>query len=133
MRQRGRGKQENMLGKWTTKLAASAIVAGGVIVCSGAHAGADTPRRIEVVAKRFAYVPSDIALKKGEPVVLVLRSEDVPHGVKFKELNLQTEIGKGGSAELAFTPTQAGDFVGHCSHFCGSGHGAMTLTLHVTE
>lgn len=114
----------------------TAVVAGlvaGTVFCSGARTGADAPKRIEVVAKRFAYVPSDVTLKKGEPVVLVLRSEDVPHGVKFKELNLQTEIGKGGASELAFTPTQTGDFVGHCSHFCGSGHGAMTLTLHVTE
>ncbi len=94
---------------------------------------ADSPRRIEVVAKRFAYVPAEITLKKGEPVVLVLHSEDVAHGVKFKELNLQTEIGKSATSELSFTPTQVGDFVGHCSRFCGSGHGAMTLTLHVTE
>lgn len=122
-----------MLRKFAARFAALGIVGATVIVCSGAHAGADSPRRIEVVAKRFAYTPSEITLKKGEPVVLVLRSEDVPHGVKFKELNLQTEIGKGGASELAFTPTQAGDFVGHCSHFCGSGHGAMTLTLHVTE
>ena len=36
-------------------------------------------------------------------------------------------------AELAFTPDKTGDFVGHCSVFCGSGHGSITLTLHVTE
>jgi cytochrome c oxidase subunit II len=94
---------------------------------------ADPPRRIEIVAKRFSYAPSEITLKKGEPVVLVLRSEDVPHGIKFKELNLQTEIGKGMASELSFTPAVTGDFVGHCSHFCGSGHGSMTLTMHVTE
>jgi cytochrome c oxidase subunit II len=94
---------------------------------------APAPRRIEVTAKRFAFAPSEVALKKGEPVVLVLKSEDVAHGVKFDELHLKTEIGKDAAAELAFTPDQAGTFVGHCSHFCGSGHGEMTLTLHVTE
>jgi cytochrome c oxidase subunit 2 len=94
---------------------------------------ADGPRKIEIVAKRFTYTPSEITLKKGEPVVLVIRSEDVTHGLKFKELNLQTEIGKGAISELPFTPTQTGDFVGHCSHFCGAGHGSMTLTLRVTE
>jgi cytochrome c oxidase subunit 2 len=94
---------------------------------------ADEPRKIEVVAKRFAYVPAEITLKKGEPVVLVLSSDDVTHGVKFPELNLKTEIPKGGTTELPFTPTKTGDFVGHCSHFCGSGHGSMTLTIHVTE
>lgn len=108
------------------------LMLAGVTFTHSAPA-ADSPRRIEVVAKRFAYVPGDITLKKGEPVVLVLRSEDVPHGVKFKELNLQTQIAKGATSELSFTPAQTGDFVGHCSRFCGSGHGSMTLTLHVTE
>jgi len=93
----------------------------------------DGPHRIEVAAKRFSYTPAEITLKKGEPVVLVFHSDDVPHGIKFKELNLHTEIGKGAPSELSFTPSTAGDFVGHCSRFCGSGHGSMTLTLHVTE
>lgn len=94
---------------------------------------ADAPRAIDVSVKRFAFAPAEITLKKGEPVVLSLHSEDVTHGVKFPELNLQTEIGKGAPAQLAFTPAKTGDFVGHCSRFCGSGHGAMTLMLHVTE
>ena len=94
---------------------------------------ADGPRRIEVTAKRFEYIPAEITLKKGEPVVLVLHSTDVAHGVKFTELGLKADIGTAGTSELAFTPDKAGTFVGHCSHFCGSGHGTMILTLHVTE
>lgn len=108
-------------------------VAAGFLSLPRSAPATDAPRRIEVVAKRFEYVPAEITLKKGEPVVLLLRSQDVAHGVKFKELNLQAEIAKDGTSELSFTPTQVGDFVGHCSHFCGSGHGAMVLTLHVTE
>jgi len=42
-------------------------------------------------------------------------------------------VDKGVIVEVPFTPTRTGDFVGHCSVFCGSGHGAMTLTLHVVE
>lgn len=91
------------------------------------------PRRIDVVAKRFSYAPSEITLKKGESVVLVLHSEDVAHGIKFDELGIKTEIEKGKDAEVPLTATRTGTFVGHCSHFCGSGHGSMTLTLHVTE
>ncbi len=91
------------------------------------------PRRIEVSAKRFEYQPGEITLKKGEPVVLVLKSIDVPHGIRFKELGIETKAGKGKSSELAFTPDKTGTFVGHCSVFCGSGHGSMTLTLHVVE
>lgn len=105
----------------------------GLLVLSGFSLAPESPKRIEVSAKKFAYTPSEITLKKGEPVVIVLTSEDVTHGLKFKELNLNTKFGKGKPTELAFTPDKAGDFVGHCSVFCGSGHGSMTLTLHVTE
>ena len=91
------------------------------------------PKRIEVTAKRFAYEPGELTLKKGQPVVLVIKSVDVAHGLRFRDLNLDAKIDKGGSAELSFTPDKTGDFVGHCSVFCGSGHGSMTLTLHVVE
>jgi len=91
------------------------------------------PRRIEVTAKRFDFTPGDITLKKGQPVVLVLKSMDVPHGIRFKELGIEAKIAKGQSSELKFTPNKAGTFVGHCSVFCGSGHGGMALTLHVVD
>ncbi|ADW67661.1 cupredoxin domain-containing protein [Granulicella tundricola] len=91
------------------------------------------PKRIEVTASKFKYEPSEVTVKKGEPVVIVLKSTDVAHGIKFKELNLQAKVDKGGTGELAFTPDKTGDYVGHCSVFCGAGHGSMTLTLHVTE
>lgn len=92
-----------------------------------------TPHRIEVTAKRFAFMPGEITLKKGEPVVLVLNSADVPHGLRFRELGIEARAGKGQTAELAFNPDKIGTFVGHCSVFCGAGHGSMTLTLHVVE
>ena len=91
------------------------------------------PRRIEVTAKRFAFLPGEVTLKKGEPVVLVLKSVDVPHGVRFSGLGIEAKVGKGQTRELAFTPDKAGTFVGRCSVFCGSGHAAMTLTLHVVD
>jgi cytochrome c oxidase subunit II len=108
-------------------------LAVGSLALSGFSPAPDGPRRIEVSVKKFAYTPAEITLKKGEPVVLVLSTEDVSHGLKFKELNLNLKVDKGKPAELAFTPDKVGDFVGHCSVFCGSGHGSMTLTLHVTE
>jgi cytochrome c oxidase subunit 2 len=108
-------------------------LAFGSLALSGFGPAQDAPRRIDVSVKKFAYSPAEITLKKGEPVVLVLTTEDVSHGLKFKELNLNTKIEKGKPSELALTPDRVGDFVGHCSVFCGSGHGTMTLTLHVTE
>jgi cytochrome c oxidase subunit 2 len=88
-------------------------------------------RRIEIVAKKFGFEPGSITLKKGEKVTLVLKSADVPHGLRFRELNVEVKAKKGEDGVVEFTPDKTGDFVGHCSVFCGSGHGSMALTLHV--
>lgn len=93
----------------------------------------ESPRRIEITAKQFSFEPSEITVKKGQPVVLVIKSADVAHGLRFRELNLNVKVDKGGTAELPFTPDKTGDFVGHCSVFCGSGHGEMSLTMHVVN
>src|ERR1700690_4531084 len=79
-----------------------------------AHAE-NAPRHIEVTAKRFAFEPAEITLKKGEPVDLVLKSTDVSHGLRFRELNVDVKVGKGGTSDVHFTPNKTGTFVGHCS------------------
>jgi|ERR1700679_827041 len=91
------------------------------------------PQRIAVTAKRFSFDPGEITLKKGQPVVLVLTSADVAHGLRFRDLNVNVKVNAGGTAEVQFTPDKTGDFVGQCSVFCGSGHGSMSLKLHVVE
>ena len=109
-------------------LAVSALFA---CMCMVVAQGSSQPQRIEIVAKRFEYSPSEITISKGKPVTLVLTSEDVPHGLAIKELNVKAEFKKGKPAEVTFTAAQAGDFVGKCSVFCGRGHGRMKLGVHV--
>ena len=91
------------------------------------------PLRIEVTAKRFAFQPAEITVRKGQPVDLVLKSIDVAHGLRVRELNVDIKINKGATASVNFTPDKVGSFVGHCSVFCGSGHGQMSFTIHVVE
>jgi cytochrome c oxidase subunit 2 len=95
--------------------------------------GQAAPKTINLTAHRFTYDPAEITLKKGEPVVLVVKSQDVPHGLRIKELNVNLKIPAHGMAQAQFTPDKTGDFVGQCSVFCGSGHGSMKITLHVVE
>lgn len=90
-----------------------------------------TPQKIEIRAKRFGYTPGEITLKKGRPVVLVLKSEDVEHGLRIRDLGVNMQVKAGSTAEVQITPEKAGDFIGHCSVFCGSGHGSMTFKVHV--
>ena len=117
------------------RIAASVIA---VLMWAGLHskpvrAQQDQAHRVEVTAKRFSYDPGEITLKKGEPVVLVLKSEDTAHGLKIREFHVDVRAKKGESNEVRFTPDKTGDFVGHCSVFCGSGHGSMALKIHVAD
>jgi cytochrome c oxidase subunit 2 len=93
----------------------------------------DAPRTIVITAKRFSFDPGEITLKKGQPVVLVLKSADVAHGLRFRDLNINAKINPGGTTEVRFTPDKTGNFVGHCSVFCGSGHGSMMMKIHVVD
>jgi cytochrome c oxidase subunit II len=113
-------------------LAALVLLFCGSFVVPGAVPETQ-PRRIEITAKRFSFDPGELTLKKGEPVVLALKSVDVAHGLRFRELGVEVKAGKGATGEVQFTPEKTGDFVGHCSVFCGGGHGSMKLTLHVVE
>jgi cytochrome c oxidase subunit II len=114
-----------------------ALLAGALtmaaFIAPTARAQDAAPRRIEITAKRFTYDPGEITLKKGQPVVLVLKSADVAHGLRFRDFNINVKVKAGGSEEVQFTPDKTGDFEGHCAVFCGSGHGSMTIKLHVVE
>jgi len=90
-------------------------------------------KTITITARRSTYDPTEITLKKGQPVVLIVKSLDVGHGLRVRELNIDLKVKKGGSSQVQFTPEKTGDFVGHCSVFCGPGHGSMKLTIHVVE
>jgi cytochrome c oxidase subunit 2 len=120
--------------KW--KHSALAVFAGsllGFAVLSQPIETHASPRIIQVTAKRFAFEPAEITVEQGEPVVLVLKSMDVAHGLRIHELNLDIKVSKDATTQAPFTPAAPGDFVGHCSVFCGSGHGQMTLTIHVVK
>jgi len=91
------------------------------------------PQTITIRASRFAFEPNEITVKKGAPVTVIIQSEDVSHGLVIEDLGIRAEVKKGQSATINFTPEATGTFDGKCAHFCGSGHGSMTLTVHVVD
>lgn len=104
-----------------------------VLIAPHPASAQSAPRRIEIHAKRFTFLPSEITLKKGETVTLALTSEDVAHSLLIEGLHVNATITKGHTTEVTITPTAAGDFPGRCGRFCGSGHGHMTFTVHVVN
>ncbi|MCU1226243.1 MAG: quinol oxidase [Edaphobacter sp.] len=93
----------------------------------------DTPRTIEVHAKRYSFSPGEITIKKGERVTLILTTDDVAHSLVIRGLNLKKEIAKGHPVRTVISSDREGDFAGQCGRFCGSGHGLMKFIVHVTD
>jgi cytochrome c oxidase subunit II len=96
-----------------------------------------TPSRatkvIEISAKKFEFTPSQITLKKGEPVILRLHSSDRVHGFMSKPLKIDTDIPNDKAEDVALTPDSTGDFTVICDHYCGTGHGGMKMKITVVE
>ena len=93
----------------------------------------DNPKVIEITAKKFEFSPSEITLKKGEPVILRLSSSDRVHGFMSKPLKIDTDIPADKTADVPVTPDAAGNFTVICDHYCGTGHGNMKMKVTVVE
>jgi cytochrome c oxidase subunit 2 len=88
------------------------------------------PRVVSVVARRFAFEPSQIEATVGERLQLVITSADGVHGVEIKKLKIKKEVPRGGEAvTIDFTATTEGSFPILCSEYCGNGHNDMTGML----
>ena len=111
------------------------VIAGGAVLLAGAVAGARAQageRVVKVLARKFVFLPQDIALKKGEPVTLEFTSADVLMGFNAPDFKLRTDIVPGMTTKVRFTPDRAGTFPFLCDVFCGDGHEGMGGTLVIT-
>lgn len=93
---------------------------------------ADPSREIKVTARRFEFQPKTITVHKGEPVRLVITSEDVDHGFALKEFGVNETVEARQTKVIQFTPDHEGRFAFACSVFCGDRHEEMTGELVVT-
>ena len=113
-----------------------ALVAGAMLV-GGAALGIGTvarsqPRVIQVVARKFVFLPGEIHLKKGEPVTLEFTAPEVVMGFNAPDFKVRCDIIPGTPARVTFTPDKTGTFTFLCDIFCGDGHEGMHGTLIVT-
>jgi cytochrome c oxidase subunit 2 len=89
-----------------------------------------TDRRvIEIIAKRYEFVPSSVEVVQGERVRLVVKSGDGLHGFGIKQFDVSKEIPRGATVNIDFTPDMAGEFPILCTEFCGDGHEQMKGVL----
>src|SRR6267143_3956701 len=113
------------------------VLAAGIAALAGAAFGAAVlaqPREkvIRITARKFDFVPNDIELKKGEPVVLEFTTADVLMGFNAPDFKVRTDIVPGQVARVRLAPDRTGDFGFFCDVFCGEGHETMSGTIRVT-
>ena len=82
-------------------------------------------REIKISAKKYEYTPSEIHVKQGEHVRLLITATDRKHGFEIKALGIKTELEKAKETVVEFDAPQPGEYEMHCSSFCGFGHGGM--------
>ena len=107
------------------------LIALAVCLFAGASAQAETKSGITIHAKRYAFEPAEITLKKGQTATLLLVTDDVDHGLAVPGLGIRADIVRGQTSKVTVTPAVTGDFTGTCSRFCGGGHTHMRFVVHV--
>ena len=88
-------------------------------------------KTIRIVARKFEFVPAEITLEKGVPVVLELTTQDVAMGFYAPDFKIDVEIIPGKAVQLRLLPEKTGSFQFICDVFCGEGHEDMGGRIHV--
>jgi cytochrome c oxidase subunit 2 len=101
-------------------------LAAGQAKAQGVH-------QITMTAKRYAFDPPVIELKKGEKVRLIITAIDHDHGLKLDAYDIDQVLKKGDPTTIEFTADKAGTFEFKCSVFCGVGHRKMKGMVKVEE
>jgi len=71
---------------------------------------------IDLEAGSFYYKPTEIRVKKGEKIKIVMKSVDMMHDFNIDELGVKIPITKSGeTATVEFTADQVGEFEYYCS------------------
>ena len=111
---------------------AAGIAAAAAVALGGSFAWAQKNEKVvRITARRFAFLPGEVTLKKGEPVTLEFTSADVVMGFNAPDFGIRADIIPGKVSSLKFTPDKTGTFVFLCDIFCGDGHEGMSGKLHV--
>jgi cytochrome c oxidase subunit 2 len=107
------------------------LVATGVASIAFGAAAFAQDKVIRIVAKKFEFIPAEISLEKGVPVVLELTTEDVAMGFSAPDFKVDVEIIPGKAVRVRLVPDKAGTFEFICDVFCGDGHEDMGGKIHV--
>jgi cytochrome c oxidase subunit 2 len=117
--------------KW--RMAAGVLAAAASMTAAYVAAQPAAEPVIRISAKKFAFTPHDVTLKKDVPVILELTAEDVFMGFNAPELGVRADMVPGKTVRVRVVPAKAGKVDFLCDVFCGAGHEEMSGLITVVE
>jgi heme/copper-type cytochrome/quinol oxidase subunit 2 len=102
-------------------LVVGALVVGGLGVSPGGRREVPSARReprvreFTIVARRYAFTPARIDVRRGEVVRIVLTTEDIPHTLTIDRYRISKKATPGRGATIEFVADTAGTHVFYCS------------------
>jgi cytochrome c oxidase subunit II len=111
----------------------TAFAASGEAAAAEAIPVVRQERVIRVTAQVSEYSPHEIILKKGEPVILELTSQDREHGFRLPDFGIREDIKPGQVTRVRLLPQRVGRFAFACDVFCGVDHEEMVGEIVVVD
>jgi cytochrome c oxidase subunit 2 len=96
------------------------------------HMG-DNDYTVTMLARMWAFSPSEIRVPVGSDVTFRITSEDITHGFIVEHHNANLEIVPGHIAQLRVTFDRPGTYRFLCHEYCGRGHHLMHGQIVVEE
>ena len=106
-------------------------------------APAESAMQVEVIGHQwwweFRYrglgivTANEMRIPVGEPVTLIMTSEDVIHSFWAPKLGGKRDVMPGRTTRITFTPDSLGTFMGQCAEFCGESHANMRMLVVVED
>lgn len=93
----------------------------------GKESKARKTQKVNMVAERFSFTPSQVKVKEGTLLEITLTSDDTFHGFRIASANINQLIpARGrGSVKVVFDAKEKGSYAFECSRLCGNGHMMM--------
>ena len=86
---------------------------------------APSVHEIKMTVKKYEYSPSEIHVKQGEKVRLLITALDHKHGIELKDFNVKSDLEEKKETAVEFVASKTGTFEFKCSVYCGMGHGKV--------
>lgn len=129
---------------WTVipTVIALAMFVSGWQAYTGLRTVPDGAMEIKAYAQMFSWIfvyPNDketeneLVVPVGTPIKITLTSEDVLHSFFLPSFRVKIDAVKGMTTRAWFYPDKEGEYVFHCTEYCGTGHSTMDGKLTIVS